>query len=360
MSTIRFIHTDFLRLACPVEGISSAPGWLQEALTDATRRATRQTIETAISENVDFLLIAGSPTDSAEDLEIACAWLDEQLAVAGKEGIQIVAVADNESEASILRGISDIVVDRHQYLLASESPAGTVRLATSATSAVSQGDLVVSFDDQRMFHDELSCHYNIHCRHSPAHPVQQQYSTGIHSTTAGPIQSCTPDEQWNGACLLVSADITNREIQTRPVDVSSLRFVTEQLTIEGPTSPGRLVEEIAMASRNLQRGISETLLVDWVITASIESPDHDLHRLEQSSLLASLRTDLHSGHQGVWPRSIRFTEAAELKTVGCHSESERLLKQIASAASHQSSFNPDAAPMSPELICGLTALQDVA
>lgn len=358
MSTIRFIHTDYLRLARPLQGIASAPGWLQEALTDATRRATRQTIETAITENADFLLIAGCPTDTPEDLEIACAWLDEQFAVARRSGIQIAAVSDNELEAQALRQVCDIVVDRHHYLMAARTAPGEVRLATSVTSPINRNDLTISFDDLRSDHDELACHYHVLSGAAPGvRPEHHTLRNGM-AASAGGIQSAGPDEQWNGQCIVVAAHLDSHQIQTSSVDVSSIRYVTQRLSIDGRTTPGRLVEEIAMASRNLDRSQSETVLVDWVITTPLEcGSGDDVRSVEQDQLLAALRTDLHSGHQGVWPRSVRFSDQSSVDVVNHTSESVRLLEAIARDAHFG---RTDLQAVTPELLCSLAALQEAA
>lgn len=358
MSTIRFIHTDYLRLARPLQGIASAPGWLQEALIDATRRATRQTIETAITENAAFLLIAGSPTDNLEDLEIACSWLDEQFAVASRAGIQIVAVADNETEAIALRRVCDVVVDRHHYLMADETASGEVRLTTSVNSPVNRNNLAISFDDLRADHQDLACHYHVLSGAAPEIRGQHHRSGNGFAAAAGAIQSAGADEQWNGRCVVVTAHMDSRQIQTSSVDVSSIRYVTERLTINGRTNAGRLVEEIAMASRNLQRSQTETLLVDWVITTALEChTGHEARSVEQSELLSALRNDLHSGHQGVWPRSIRFSEQSSVNVVNQNSESVSLLEAVAADAHFGRS---DLQAVTPELLCSLAALQEAA
>lgn len=357
MSTIRFIHTDFLRLAHSMQGVTSAPGWLQEAMTDATRRATRQVIETAISEDADFLLIAGSVTDSNEDLEIVCAWLDEQLVVARRAGIQIVAVSDHENEARSLRRICDVIVDRHQYLLANRTPTGEVRLTISSTRPANHGELSISFDDQHIHTDGANFHYHVLCGQVPGSPIDLQEKAYVHRATAGAIQAASPEEQWNGGCLVVSADLNSRTVRATPVDVSSIRYVTNQLSIEGRTKAGRLVEEIAMASRNIHRDQSETVLVDWVINASVDTGRQEARGLESESLLASLRTDLHSGHHGVWPRSVRFTDQSTLHVSADDCDSINLLEEVASDARYAGNGSN---AITSALLCSLTALQEAA
>lgn len=357
MSTIRFIHTDYLRLAHSLQGVTSAPGWLQEALTDATRRATRQVIETAISENADFLLIAGSLTDAASDMGIACAWLDEQLAVARRAGIQIVAVSDHEDEARGLRQICDVVVDRYHYLLVERISSGQVRLATSSSRPVNRDELSISFDDQKIHTDGLSCHYDVMCAAAPGSRVDLQDVAFVSRATAGAIQAEGPQEQWGGSCLVVSADLNSRRVHATSVDVSSIRYLTKQLSFEGQTTASRLVEEIAMASRNLRRGQTETVLVDWVISASIDTSHHEVRGLEENSLLAALRTDLHSGHQGVWPRSVRFADEATLHVASDSGDAVQLLEEVANEARYSSSYSN---AVTPELLCSLAALQEAA
>lgn len=63
MSQIRFIHTADLHLDSPFAGLNHLPDYLVKALRESPFRAFQNIIETAISQKVDFIIIAGDLFD---------------------------------------------------------------------------------------------------------------------------------------------------------------------------------------------------------------------------------------------------------------------------------------------------------
>ncbi len=65
-TALRFLHTGDLHLDSPVTGlITQAPPEVLAVLRDATTRAWRNVVRTALDERVDFLLVAGDVFEAA-------------------------------------------------------------------------------------------------------------------------------------------------------------------------------------------------------------------------------------------------------------------------------------------------------
>ena len=85
---IRFLHTAEFHLEQPLYGLSKIPDHLQELLIDAPYVAARQVFETAILEQVDFLVIAGDVADIAKAGPRAIAFLEEQFQLLAERDIR--------------------------------------------------------------------------------------------------------------------------------------------------------------------------------------------------------------------------------------------------------------------------------
>ena len=76
---IRFLHTADFHLEQPLYGLTQIPDRLRDLLLDAPYMAARQVIETAVLEQVDFLVIAGDVAVIARAGPRAIAFLEEQF-----------------------------------------------------------------------------------------------------------------------------------------------------------------------------------------------------------------------------------------------------------------------------------------
>ena len=76
---IRFLHTAEFHLEQPLRGLPEVPDHLRDLLIDAPYVAVRQVFETAVLEQVDFVVIAGDVADIARAGPRAIAFLEEQF-----------------------------------------------------------------------------------------------------------------------------------------------------------------------------------------------------------------------------------------------------------------------------------------
>ena len=363
MSAIRFVHTDYLRLGSPINGLADGPAWFQQLTAEAVRRATCNVIETAIAQEADFLLIAGSVCETSEDLRPVATWLAEQFQLLKNRGIKIVARAQNAAEATVLSDICDVVLTDHQTLASSVGFDGRVSLAVS-NHAGTTGDLVISIDGVAGTYAE-KLGYNA----VPAlKPAEHQSSVlgAWRSISAGAVQSLNKDETWDCSCVVVDVDVADSEIRTSRVSCDVLRFTTEEVSIENRTiSVSDLVAEILHASSALQRRSSQTVVANWNIKADVLADTAELSKLSEASLLAQLRQQLHGGHHGVWPQSVSFASDSVLRianaqdTVVTHF-AEMMATPWAKGRGVSRLTETGCAEISSEYLAGLELLQRVA
>ena len=366
MATIRFVHTDYLRLGTPLSGIASPATWLQQLATGAVRHAVRNVIETAITQKVDFLLIAGSVCESQEDLDPAVRWLAEQFIPLRREGIQVVAVADDHRTNVALGEICDIVLARSECLEVSGSSNGGVQLSKRQHHSAHTAGLVISAghlpatDGGRLVYQAVPG-----LQSTP--DCSRVSHDGFLSLTAGAVQTVNSHETWNCGCVVVDADLATRELSSTAFVSNPVRYVSEKLDLSQATTADRLISEITHASKALQRSSGQTVLVDWLVDTRLTSDLKELLRLDEAQLLHRLRNHLEAGHQGVWPRKIVFSQTADLQlTSAGNAAVEEYFDVITSTASTDEINGPDTPSVillrgvAEELIAGLQLLDRVA
>lgn len=314
-STIRFVHTDFLRLGTPLVGIASPPTWLLELATSSVRHAVRNVIEAAITQQADFLFIAGSVCDSPEDLDSVVHWLSEQFAPLRHNRIQVAAVADDHRTAEALRGICDVVLNRSESLHVTKSVHGDVQLKTQIHQVDQSNGLVISTGAHAVANhsgsDRLS--YRAIPAVQPSADCDRMSSQRSLSLTAGAVQTTNSKETWNCGCIVVDADLNTQSMTSAFFVTNPVRYACEVLDLSAQTTADRLVSEITQASKSLQRDSGQTVIADWIVDASLNGESHEMSGLQEDHLLGRLRNQLEAGHQGVWPRRIQFCETSDLQ-----------------------------------------------
>lgn len=368
MSTIRFVHTDFLRLATPVSGISDSPGWLQKLGGNCVRQAVRNVIDTAITQEVDFLLVAGGITESSVDLPACTAWLDQQFERLRENGIRIIVNSRTEQEAAILQPICDSVIRGQSRLVASLDPNGHLQF----------GEIHRPFDPAR---EELVIHVGsapaetgrtvYHARPSlqPSDDVELASRNGYLALSAGAVQAVTPAETLEHGCLVIEANTVTRELKSQFFITDVLRFATEELNLSSAITIDSLASAVANASNSIGRMATQTVVIDWHVNAELVSELSDVARFGEFELLHRLRADVQSGHRGVWPRRIEFTSTSSLQVTSPVIESVEEYVQLVSGSvrsfdldrfTHRRRMLHGESGVAPELIAGLSLLGRVA
>lgn len=95
MEPIKFIHAADLHLDSPMVGLKDLPDFIFERLKESTFRSFMKLIDVAISEKVDFVIIAGDLYDASDRSIKAQNILREQMLRLHKAGIRAFIVHGN-------------------------------------------------------------------------------------------------------------------------------------------------------------------------------------------------------------------------------------------------------------------------
>lgn len=368
MSLIRFVHTDFLRLATAVTGLADTPGWLREQAAGCIRTAVRNVADTAINHNADFLLVAGSLTESTADLPLAVMWFQQVTHRLRQAGVQVVVRASTAQEAALLAPVCDLVLGPDELLFASRRPSHDVHLRVCENHRSSSEELTVSIG-RELSPPEGRTVYNA----SPATQVSAESDchgvVGYLSLSAGAVQAVDPQERFEYGCVVVEADTDTRLLKSEFVPTDVIRFAVEELTLNTAMTVESLASALVGASDSLDRSSPRTLILDWVVDAELTADLQDVGQFDEFALLHRVRSAVQSGHRGVWPRRLSFQRSATLRVAAPELDCVEEYIQIVSGAVH--SFEVDQYTsahrllsgkpgVAPALISGLSLLGRVA
>jgi exonuclease SbcD len=99
---MKFIHCADVHLDTPLQGLADYPGAPINEIRNATRRAFEKVLDTAISEEVDFLIIAGDLYDTGLKSFESTLFFNKQMARLADKGISVYLIYGNHDAASKL------------------------------------------------------------------------------------------------------------------------------------------------------------------------------------------------------------------------------------------------------------------
>jgi DNA repair exonuclease SbcCD nuclease subunit len=99
---MKFIHCADVHLDTPLQGLAEYPGAPTTEIRNATRRAFEKVLDAAISEEVDFLIIAGDLYDIGLKSFESALFFNKQMARLADAGIDVYLIYGNHDAASKL------------------------------------------------------------------------------------------------------------------------------------------------------------------------------------------------------------------------------------------------------------------
>ena len=367
MSSIRFVHTDFLRLGTSVSGLAESPSWLRQLATGAVRQAVRNVIDLAVSQRAGFVLIAGGIVDAGTNPEPALRWLNEQFETLRSHGISVVTTADDSETRAAFSNVFDVVLHPRESLQVTRHASGIVLNKVSQTHRA-PGDLLINVGSHNLLANDSFVYQARPSLDASANCSQVSRDSYL-SLSAGAVQSVSQDETQDRGCIIVDADFGKQELRSQFHACDVLRYRTETITLPGVTAPQSLVSEIVQACESVDRAATQTVVIDWVLQAEFATELAAVEELNENRLLSRLRERLHSGHRGIWPRRITFDESSRLRLASAPTAAvDEYSNQVAegvhyrSAHTHGSQLSSiqDGTFVKPDLLCGLTFLSRVA
>ena len=307
MSVIRFLHTGHLRLGAAPGGLADSPGWLRELSAGAVRHAVLHLFETAAREQAAFILVHGTAAHQPSDVDPACKWLTEQFAPLRRRGMRLVTFEDSTSSPK-LNEVFDIVLRPQDGLAVSESQ-GQIRLQPLSEFDASSELAIVSSHSHA---SQATCVWRIPNRDSE------------NAFPADTVQPLSPSEHSTGGAELITANSETAEVTTRQISTAVLSYETEMIDLQGNVPASEVVERIPRQTDLRPARPGQTVMVDWVLNATIMASPAELGMLKPNHLLQQLRGRFQGGHTGIWPRSISFGPAARIHLSRTTEETEPL------------------------------------
>jgi DNA repair exonuclease SbcCD nuclease subunit len=99
---MKFIHCADVHLDTPLQGLAQYPGSPANEIRNATRRAFERVLSTAISERVDFVIVAGDLYDTGLKSFESALFFNKQMARLKDAGIGVYLIYGNHDAASKL------------------------------------------------------------------------------------------------------------------------------------------------------------------------------------------------------------------------------------------------------------------
>lgn len=99
---MKFIHCADVHLDTPLQGLAQYPGAPVNEIRSATRRAFERVLDAAVSERVDFLIIAGDLYDTGLKSFESALFFNKQMARLKDAGIDVYLIYGNHDAASKL------------------------------------------------------------------------------------------------------------------------------------------------------------------------------------------------------------------------------------------------------------------
>src|ERR1700692_2763370 len=99
---MKFIHCADVHLDTPLQGLAEYPGAPVAEIRNATRRAFEKILNAAISEKVDFIIIAGDLYDTGLKSFESALFFNKEMARRKNAGIDFALFTGNHDAASKL------------------------------------------------------------------------------------------------------------------------------------------------------------------------------------------------------------------------------------------------------------------
>jgi DNA repair protein SbcD/Mre11 len=327
--SFRFIHASDFHLERPMQDVLDLPDHLKRTLVDAPWKAAAAVFETAVMENVDFIVLAGDLLNPVSSGAQGIAFLLDHFQEMAGRGIQVYWAGgqaddpDRWPEAVSLPAnvhlFSKKQVEPHVFrrngqplvtlLGRSNDGAETIRAAEYGHEPDDNYAVAVAYgkaDLETLTHERID-YWALGGEHQPQTLSAQEPCIRY----SGSTQSQTLDESGPHGCVLVDVD-AQRNLQTHQVELDLVRTTVQEIDAED-SSLGRDLRQLL--ARRVARIQSEAagrhVLVRWRVhmdleNASVVGPS----ALEE--LLAWLRREFGYGSPACWSTEIEVLPPKQL------------------------------------------------
>lgn len=318
---LKFLHSSDWHLDQPITGLTEIPAHLKKTLADAPYRATESIFALALSEKVDFLLLAGDLVDLEKGGPRAAAFLLGQFERLNEKGIMVYWCGGSVDQpdrwpAAIELPANVVVFPSTMIEQAAHKRNGKVIATIIGSGYESRKRSPVDFrcEAEAPFTIAL-CHGEFDTAAMAAQNIRYWALGGRHkrgvldkTTTSvvypGTPQSRGPGETGDHSCTLVVVDESGR-FKVSEVDVDSVRWCPQKLSIAENASLDDLKTAIADRCQKLRSEFADGLtLVKWRIEPHGSFNPRLRNGTWQTELLAWARLEFGQSQHAVWTAKI--------------------------------------------------------
>ncbi|HDH05209.1 MAG TPA: DNA repair exonuclease [Nitrospirae bacterium] len=336
---IKFIHTADIHLDSPLRGLECYEGAPVESIRGATRQAFKNLVESAISEEVDFILVAGDLYDGDWKDYNTGLFFASQMSKLREAGIRVFIVSGNHDAAS--RISRQLRLPDNVKIFSSKKPETiTMDELDIAIHGQSFAGQAVTGDISAAYPDAIPGHFNIGLLHTSATgreghepyapcTVQGLLSKGydywalghVHKRETlhedpriifpGCIQGRHIRETGEKGCALVSIDDGRiMEVEHKEIDV--LRWGIRSVDVSEAESSGDVVDLVsAVVTEEAGKSNGRPLALRLLITGKSKAHAGLIANPEQCiNDIRGIATDISNGD--IWIEKVKIKTAAQI------------------------------------------------
>ncbi len=286
---VRFLHASDLHLEQPPYGLTEAPDHLRELLADAPLEAATRVFETAVLEDVHFVVLSGDILSPLTAGSRAISFLLEQFGLLAEQKIHVYWCGGRVDAPD--DWLEDIPLPDTVHVFPKGQPkqfthsrndvplATIIGMSSTDDAAVHAGDfrieptnrftVAVGYGDADA--SSLAGHKQIdYWALGGRHQQNTLFETPQTGHYPGTPQGRCLDEDGPHGCTLVEVD-SGRKARTKFIETDTVRWRRESVSLEENAARNDLQRELrARMQRIATEASGSTVLVDWQVQSDGE------------------------------------------------------------------------------------------
>lgn len=335
--SFRFLHAASFHLEQTLGGISDAPEHMLELLINAPYQAAENVFQTAIREEVDFVLLAGDILDPTHAGPRAVAFLRKQFEKLGDRGISIYwAASELDLREDCIRmidwpanvrvfdseKIEQLTHYRGEYAIAdllgrSWHPQRSLRAGEYLSLSVGGYQIAVMHERADLFNEPRQ---GIEYWAAGGSTVPDTPFNGtVTAHCPGSPQGFCPLETGPHGCTLVSVS-SEGETRLRMVETDAVRWYQEQINVVGGAARGESQNELRSRIRTLAE-YDRAALVNWRLSGIGRFDSVFAQAKQRAETLDWLRREYGFATPPIWSLSLDLDPPHALRAEWCEEDS---------------------------------------
>ncbi len=314
---LKFLHTSDLHLDQPITGLAEIPAHLKSVLANAPYRAAESLFDLAISEKVDFVLLAGDIVDLDQGGPRSAAFLLGQFERLCAKGITVYwcggSVDHPDRWPAAIELPANVVIFPSTIVEQAAHMRNGKRVATICGAG---------YESRKRNPSDFRCeaesafpiallHGDLDTTSMSAQNIRYWALGGRHKRTvidkttsvalySGTPQSRIPGESGAHSCTLVSVDEAGR-MKAAEIEVDSVRWSLQKIQVAENAGLDDLKTALADRCSRLRAEHNDSLnLVKWKIDPTGAFNPRLRNNQWQTDLIAWLRTEFGQSDHGLW------------------------------------------------------------